>query len=66
MVHLIEKAKVEFKEGNLNAKLWRRFWQAINMYDQKLSYFDIIILLYGSRTAENKEYRKIYNTVFFK
>ena len=31
MVHLIEEAKVEFKEGNLNAKLWRRFWQAINM-----------------------------------
>jgi len=63
MVRLIEEAKMQFSNNNLNAKLWRRFWQAINMYDQNLTYETIIKLLYGARTAENKAHRKIYNTL---
>jgi hypothetical protein len=61
MVRLIEKVKMQFSNNNLNAKLWRRFWQAINMYEQNLSYGTK--LLYGARTAENKAHRKIYNTL---
>ena len=33
MMKLLEEAKEEFNISNLNTKLWRRFWQAINMYD---------------------------------
>ena len=40
-----------------------KVWQAINMYDQNLTYETIIKLLYGARTAENKAHRKIYNTL---
>lgn len=62
MVQLFEESKENFKEKDLNVKLWRRFWQAINMYHQKVPYVEIIKLLYGARTAENKAHRKIYNT----
>ena len=62
MITLIGEAKDEFKNSNLNAKLWRRFWQAIHMYNSRLPYADVIKLLYGSRTAECKSHRKIYNT----
>ena len=61
MIRLIEEAKQQFKSINLNAKLWRRFWQAINMYDKKLPYAQIIQLLYGNRKEENKSHRKIYD-----
>jgi transposase len=66
MIRLIEEAKQQFKSINLNAKLWRRFWQAINMYDKKLPYVEIIQLLYGCRTAENQAHRRIYNTILLK
>ena len=59
---LIEQAKQEFSKTNINAKLWRRFWQAIHMYQEKLPYEDVIKLLFGARTAENRSHRKIYNT----
>lgn len=62
MVELIEEAKKEFSKSNLNAKLWRRFWQAINMYNKGLQYSEIINLLYGSRKTEVISHRKIYNT----
>ena len=63
MMKLLEEAKEEFNISNLNTKLWRRFWQAINMYDQKLPYAQIIQLLYGNRNEENKAHRKIYNSL---
>ena len=66
MIRLIEEAKDNFKNSDLNIILWRRFWQAINMHDQMVPYAEIKILLYGARTAENLEKRKIYKTILFK
>jgi len=63
MIKLLEESKEKFNISNLNAKLWRRFWLAINMYYQKLPYAQIIQLLYGNRTEEKKTHRKIYNTL---
>ena len=63
MIRLIEEAKSKFNKGNLNAKLGRRFWQAIKMYDKDIPYAEIKKLLYGCRTASNKEHRKIYNNI---
>ena len=63
MIKLLEESKEKFNISNLNAKLWRRFWQAINMYDQKLPYAEIIQLLYANRTEENITHPKIYNTL---
>lgn len=62
MKRLIEEAKVKFGESDLNGKLWRRFWQAINMYKEGVPYAEIITNLYGSRKAEIKQHRQIYNT----
>jgi len=62
MIELIKEAIEEFNDSDLNGKLWRRFWQAINMYDQGLTYAEIITLLYGSRTVEIRQHRQIYNT----
>jgi hypothetical protein len=63
MFQLIQEAKIAFSKSNLNSKLWRRFWQAINMYHEGLSYSDIINLLYNSRKAEVLNHRRIYNTI---
>ena len=62
MIKYIEEAKIEFKKSNLNAKLWRRFWQAINMYHNNVQYAEIITLLYGSRKVKIRQHRQIYNT----
>ena len=63
MIELLEEAKEKFNISNLNAKLWRRFWQAINMYRNGKSYQEIITLLNGSRKGQIKQPRWIYNTV---
>lgn len=62
MLALIEQARNEFKISNINAKLWRRFWQAINMYRSGETYAQVIKLLYGARTHEIKQHRQIYNS----
>jgi dsDNA-binding SOS-regulon protein len=62
MLKLIEEAKEVFKQTNINIKLWRRFWQAINMYKSGQSYSEVIRLLYGAKTHEIKQHRQIYNT----
>jgi len=62
MVRLIEEAKTLFNKSDINGKLWRRFWQAINMYNERVPYATVITYLYGSRTAEVKQHRQIYNT----
>jgi hypothetical protein len=63
MKTLMEESKQVFTKNLVNAKLWRRFWQGLNMYnDPKLNYLDIIVLLYGARTRENLNHRFIYNT----
>lgn len=61
LMPLIKEAKIEFSKSNLNAKLWRRFWQSLNMYREGVSYRDVITLLYGSRKADVISHRKIYN-----
>jgi hypothetical protein len=58
---LMKDSKIEFSNSNLNAKLWRRFWQSLNMYKDGVHYRDVITLLYGSRKAEVVSHRKIYN-----
>jgi len=59
---LMEQSVDQFKEKNINIKLWRRMWQGLNMYnDPTLSYKDIIIMLYGARTSENISKRVIYS-----
>jgi len=63
LVLLIDKALENFKSSDINGKLWSRFWQAINMYDQNILYSEIIKNLYGNRTAENVQHRQIYNTM---
>jgi hypothetical protein len=63
MKTLMEESKQVFTKNLVDAKLWRRFWQGSNMYnDPKLNYLDIIVLLYGARTRENLNHRLIYNT----
>jgi biotin synthase-related radical SAM superfamily protein len=62
MLKLIEEAKEVFKQTNINIMLWRRFWQAINMYKSGQSYSEVIRLLYGAKTHEIKQHRQIYNT----
>ena len=63
MKELIFEAYKYFKDKHVNMKLWRRVWQALNMYqDPALSYKDVITLLYGARRAEKKNHREIYNT----
>ena len=61
------ESKIRFNEMKINQKLWRRFWQAlesISMYnDPKLTYYNIIVLIYSARNSKNKEHRKIYNSV---
>lgn len=49
MKTLMEESKQVFTKNLVTAKLWRRFWRGLNMYnDQKLNYLDIIVLLYGA------------------
>ena len=62
MLILIEEARDQFKKSDVNAKLWRRFWQAINMYKSGETYAQVIKLLYGARTHEIKQHRQIYNS----
>ena len=64
MENLILESKIRFNEMKINQKLWPRFWQALNMYnDPKLTYYDIIVLIYSAKNSKNKEHRKIYNSV---
>jgi hypothetical protein len=62
MLKLIYEAKEVFKQTNINVKLWRRFWQAINMYKSGKSYSEVIRLLFAAKTHEIKQHRQIYNT----
>ena len=62
-MRLIEEAKDTLRDSDQNGKLWRRFWQAINMYRNGKSYQEIITLLNGSRKVQIKQPRWIYNTV---
>ena len=63
---LLELAELTFSEHKeMHAKIWRRFWQAINMYAEPLPYEQVIKYLFGNRTAENKAHRKVYNTMLF-
>ena len=62
MQSLIQESKSVFNQNKTNQKIWRRFWQALNMYKQpNLTYYDIIVLLYGARTSKNLSKRVIYN-----
>ena len=64
MQNLILESKIRFNEMKINQKIWLRFWQALNMYnDPKLTYYDIIVLIYGARNSKNKEQIKIYNSI---
>jgi hypothetical protein len=43
MKTLMEESKQVFTKNLVTAKLWRRFWRGLNMYnDQQLNYLDII------------------------
>ena len=62
MIELIKEGKDAFKKTKNNPKFWHRFWQAVNIYYNNIPYAYVIKFLYGARTVEIKEDRRIYNT----
>jgi hypothetical protein len=62
MLILIVESQEQFKKLNINSKLSRRFWQAINMYKSGETYAQVIKLLYGANSHEIKQQKQLFNT----
>lgn len=55
---LIIRAVEEFKEKNLNIKLWNRFWRIIDMYHNNSTYEEVLTHLFGSRSSPKTKSKK--------
>ena len=40
-----------FKDKKLNAKLWNRFWVALDMYNNDSSYQEVLTKLFGAKSS---------------
>ena len=57
----------QFERKNLNIKLWYRFWQAVEMYEGKATYQQVLQELFGAKSnaeVSNHKKNKDFNTPF--
>jgi hypothetical protein len=60
LVELIDKTKEMFQKQNINIRLWNRFFNTINDYENDASYEEILKKYFGIKTKPNvKEHRTI-------
>lgn len=60
--NLIVESFANFKNKNLNIKLWNRFWDALEMYQNNYSYQEVLQQLFGAKSTLTKSHKK--NTYF--
>jgi hypothetical protein len=57
---LIVDGMKQYEEKGLNQKLWFRFWLAIEMYENKATYQDVLQTLFGAKSLSKvKTHKKI-------
>ena len=63
MLKLIDDSRHHFIKKNLNIKLWRRFWNSLQMYNDGKSYGDVLKLFFSQSCKEEiQSHRVIYNS----
>ena len=71
--YLIVQSFEEYKKSSLNVKLWNRFWECLEMYNEGSTYQDVLGSLFGAKHKdkvvshrENRRFNKyFYQTYFF-
>lgn len=58
---LILEAIDKYEEKKLNIKLWKRFWDCIEMYKNGLKYCDVLIELFGAKSIPTHSHKKNKN-----
>jgi transposase len=50
-----------YTDTKYNIKLWHRFWKALELYNNNLSYQEVLQVLFGSKSKETVSHKKITN-----
>ena len=58
---LLDESRQEYINKNLNQKLIRRFWRALDAYNKGDSYFDVLTRFFGNCKEKVESHRKISN-----
>ncbi len=62
---LLKDAFIQYQEKKLNIKLWNRFWNALEMYENDCTYQEVIEALFGAKSSgfvKNHKKNKNFNT----
>lgn len=64
--NLIADSLKAYEDKKLNIKLWYRFWQALEMYENESSYQEVLQTLFGAKSSDSittHKKNKHFNTI---
>ncbi len=60
--NLIREAMLSYQSSDLNFKLWKRFWTALNAYKIGKKYEEVLKAFFGAKSSANvTTHKKIIN-----
>ena len=61
LLNLILDAIKDYENKKLNIKLWKRFWDCIEMYKNGAKYCEVLVKLFGAKSIETLTHKKNKN-----
>lgn len=58
---MILDAIKDYENKKLNIKLWKRFWDCIEMYKNGAKYCEVLVKLFGAKSIETLTHKKNKN-----